>query len=160
MEKKILFFAMLAVVMLAVSGCGAKKPADNVELAPPASNKPSINSFSISQEPVPAKNPTPVKAPAPAANPATSSTPAVDAVQTVQVEIKGFAFNPAELTVAVGSTVVWTNGDAISHDIKSASFNSPLLSTGQTFQQKFTTAGTYDYSCGIHPSMSGKITVK
>jgi len=42
----------------------------------------------------------------------------------------------------------------------SASFKSPLLSQGQTFAQKFTTAGTYDYNCSIHPSMKGKIIVK
>lgn len=158
MKKKILFFAALTVAAFAVSGCGAKKPAV-VEPAP-SSSKPSINSFSVSQEPVPAKAPTPVKTPEPVVDLATSSASSTVVVETVQVEIKDFAFNPAELTVAVGSTVVWTNSDAISHDVKSATFNSSLLSTGQTFQQKFTTAGVYDYACSIHPSMKGKVIVK
>lgn len=155
MNKKIVFFTAVAAVLLVVSGCSSKKGDNNVEA--PVNDKPSINTFSVSQEPVKTKKT--VVEPAPVVEKVATSVPA-DIVSSAIVEIKGFAFNPAELTVAVGSTVVWTNSDAISHDIKSASFNSPLLSTGQTFEQKFTTAGVYDYACSIHPSMTGKIIVK
>jgi plastocyanin len=79
---------------------------------------------------------------------------------TVAVNIKGFAFNPSTLTIAVGTTVVWTNNDSATHTINSATFNSGNLAQGQTFKQTFTVAGTYSYSCGIHPSMQGTIIVK
>jgi plastocyanin len=77
------------------------------------------------------------------------------------VSIKGFAFNPGDVTVAKGTTVTWTNNDSATHRIKSGdgSFDSEDLKNGATFQHTFDTAGTFDYICGIHPSMKGKITV-
>ena len=76
------------------------------------------------------------------------------------VNIQNFAFNPAELTVKVGDTVTWTNNDSVPHQIKSASFNSARLGQGQIFSFTFTSAGTFDYSCAIHPTMTGKIIVE
>ena len=79
------------------------------------------------------------------------------------VEIKNFAFNPTEITIKAGGTVTWTNADAMGHDILSdsgESFKSELLSTGQSFSHTFTAAGTYQYHCGIHPSMIGKVIVE
>ena len=75
------------------------------------------------------------------------------------VSIENFSFNPSVLTVTVGTTVVWTNNDTAVHTIKSATFNSKDLSKGDTFEYKFDKAGTYDYSCGIHPTMTGRIIV-
>jgi plastocyanin len=76
------------------------------------------------------------------------------------VTISNFAFNPATLTISKGTTVTWTNQDSTQHTIKSSSFNSQTLNKGGTFEFKFDNAGTYDYSCGIHPSMKGKIIVQ
>jgi plastocyanin len=77
------------------------------------------------------------------------------------VSIKGFAFNPGDLTVKAGDKVTWTNEDSTKHKIKSAdgSFDSDALSQGNTFDHVFSTAGTFAYICGIHPSMKGTITV-
>jgi len=79
--------------------------------------------------------------------------------QTPAVSIENFTFNPAVLTVKVGTTVIWTNNDTVDHNIKSADFNSPLMKKGETYEFKFDKAGTYDYSCGIHPTMTGQIIV-
>jgi plastocyanin len=76
------------------------------------------------------------------------------------VTIQNFAFNPASLTVKAGTTVTWTNMDSTIHRIKSATFNSSDLNQGDTFQFQFNTPGTYNYSCAIHPSMQGTITVQ
>jgi plastocyanin len=38
-------------------------------------------------------------------------------------------------------------------------FHSGALDTGDTFSQNFTTAGTIEYFCAIHPRMMGKIVV-
>ncbi len=76
-----------------------------------------------------------------------------------KIEIKNFAFSPSALTIKKGDTVSWTNKDSVPHQIKSAVFNSAVLSTGESFQFDFSTVGEYNYSCAIHPSMLGKITV-
>jgi plastocyanin len=77
------------------------------------------------------------------------------------VTIKDFAFDPADASVAVGTTVTWTNDDSPKHRIKSGdgSFDGEDLATGDTFEHTFDTAGTFDYVCGIHPTMKGTITV-
>ena len=79
--------------------------------------------------------------------------------QTPAVSIENFSFKPSVLTVQVGTTVVWTNNDTAVHNIKSATFNSPEMKKGETFKFTFEKAGTYDYSCGIHPTMTGQIVV-
>lgn len=76
------------------------------------------------------------------------------------ISIESFAFNPKVLTVPVGSTVVWTNNDSAKHNVISTNFSSPEFGKGETFEFKFDQKGTYDYSCGIHPSMTGKIIVE
>lgn len=76
------------------------------------------------------------------------------------VTIQNFAFNPDTLTVSVGTKVTWINQDAVTHKIKSDTFNSADLSQGDKFEFTFNTKGTFDYSCSIHPSMTGKIVVE
>lgn len=80
--------------------------------------------------------------------------------QNSNVTIKNFAFSPATITVKAGTTVVWTNEDSATHTVNSATFNSGNLGTGQTFSQTFSTPGTFNYSCGIHPSMKGVVIVQ
>ena len=80
--------------------------------------------------------------------------------ETKSISVKNFSFNPAELVVKIGTTVKWTNNDTAPHQIKSDTFNSTALNQGNSFEFKFDTIGVYDYSCSIHPSMKGKITVE
>lgn len=76
-------------------------------------------------------------------------------------------FDPAEISVKSGTTVVWTNDDSASHTVTSGdptagpsgTFDSGLIQAGKTFQYKFNSAGTTTYYCTIHPWMTGKITV-
>ena len=78
-----------------------------------------------------------------------------------QVFIQGMAFNPASITVTAGTTITWTNKDAIAHTVTSNSnaFDSGTVSSGATFSFTFATAGTYAYHCTIHPSMVASVTV-
>jgi plastocyanin len=78
------------------------------------------------------------------------------------VQIKGFAFKPAVLMVAVGTTVTWTNTDDEAHTVTSATklFHSAALDTGNEYSFTFTRAGDYSYFCSLHPNMTGKIVVK
>ena len=78
-----------------------------------------------------------------------------------EVFIQGMAFNPATISVAAGTTITWTNKDAIAHTVTSSTnlFNSGSLSTGKTFTFTFASAGTFSYYCSIHPSMVASVTV-
>jgi plastocyanin len=76
------------------------------------------------------------------------------------VNIANFSFNPVTLTIKKGAVVTWTNNDSSPHQIKSADFNSDLLNNGQSYSFTFNNIGTFDYSCAIHPSMTGKIIVE
>jgi amicyanin len=77
------------------------------------------------------------------------------------VAITDFKFNPATFTVPVGSTVTWTNQDEEPHTIaaKDGSFHSPGMDTHGTYSFTFTTPGSYDYICSIHPFMTGTVVV-
>lgn len=78
------------------------------------------------------------------------------------VEIEGFAFAPATLTIQVGDTVTWTNLDDVEHTATSTAgaFDSGLLAQGESYSLTFTAAGTYDYLCTPHPLMTGRIVVE
>lgn len=79
------------------------------------------------------------------------------------VMIKGFAFHPSSLTVKVGTKVTFVNEDSVTHTATSSS-NAPIdsgnLTKGQSYTVTFTKAGTYSYTCTIHPYMKGTIVVQ
>jgi amicyanin len=78
-----------------------------------------------------------------------------------EVTIDNFTFAPAELSVPVGTTVTWINRDDIPHTVvaKDKGFRSKALDTDDRYSFTFASAGTYDYFCGLHPHMTGKIVV-
>ncbi len=79
-----------------------------------------------------------------------------------EITIDNFTFTPKELTVAVGTTVRWVNHDDIPHTIveKTTTFRSKALDTDDSYSFTFTSAGTFDYFCGLHPHMVGQVIVK
>jgi plastocyanin len=83
-----------------------------------------------------------------------------NAQNTASVEIKGFAFNPASITVKKGTTVTWKQQDSAPHTITGTGFESGNLAKGQAFSHTFNDAGTFDYHCSLHPSMKGKVIVE
>jgi amicyanin len=85
---------------------------------------------------------------------------APDAPATVGID--NFTFNPQKLTVKAGTVVTWTNKDDIPHAIAAVSkqFKSKALDTGDAYSFTFTTAGTYEYFCSLHPHMTGTIVVE
>jgi plastocyanin len=98
-----------------------------------------------------------------AAAPATQSGPTTQSSSPV-VSIDNFNFTPKVLTIAPGTTVTWINHDDVPHTAtakgKSHAFDSNPLDTDEKFTFTFTTAGTYDYYCKVHPHMTGTIIVK
>jgi plastocyanin len=80
----------------------------------------------------------------------------------VNIDIKGFAFNPSSIDIKVGTKVIWTNNDNVPHTVTSDSgttLNSPTLSPGETFSFTFENIGTYNYHCNIHKMMKGVVNV-
>jgi len=78
------------------------------------------------------------------------------------VAIDNFAFVPANLSVASGTTVTWTNQDDTPHTVSAddgRTFDSSAFGRGKTFQVTAGAPGTYPYFCRIHPFMKGTLTV-
>lgn len=84
------------------------------------------------------------------------------------MDIANFAFAMPEMTIAVGSSITFTNRDSIQHNVVSDAmsgdkplFSTPLLGKGESFTLTFTTAGEFTYFCEPHKDhMKGKIIVK
>ena len=97
----------------------------------------------------------------PSATPVASpgaGTPAATGAR-VEVSIADFQFDAASVTVAPGTTVVWTNTGAAPHTATGDFGDSGILDPGQTFEFTFNDAGTFAYFCAIHPDMQGEIIV-
>ena len=89
-----------------------------------------------------------------------SSDTSADAVTSDStVTIENFEFSPEALTVPVGTTVTWVNADRRAHIVAFEDTESPELSTGDSYERTFEASGSYEYSCGIHPSMTGRVVV-
>lgn len=78
----------------------------------------------------------------------------------------GISAAEADLTITAGDTVEWLWADTLPHTVTSLpgaaeSFASAQLSgEGESFEHTFTTVGSSDYQCNVHPMMQGTITVE
>lgn len=83
-----------------------------------------------------------------------------DAAAGATITIDDFAFDGVT-EVALGTTVVVTNADSTPHTWSAVdgAFDSGSLAPGDSFEFTFTEAGTFDYQCNFHPSMTGTIVV-
>jgi plastocyanin len=77
------------------------------------------------------------------------------------VSIVDFDFDPVTINIAVGDTVTWTNNGTFAHtSTRTGEWDSGLLSTGNTFQVTFNSAGSFQYFCSQHPlTMIGTVNV-
>ena len=88
------------------------------------------------------------------------------------MEVIDNAYVPPELTVTVGSEVIWTQTGIATHTVTASdgSFDShpdcpadisACMKPGETFRRTFTAAGRFMYSCNVHGElMSGTIVVE
>ena len=79
--------------------------------------------------------------------------------QTHIVEIKDMSFQPAELIVHKGDTVVWINKDIVAHDVteENKAWSSSPLVNDSSFKKAITKSEAY--YCSIHVIMKGHLTV-
>ena len=79
-----------------------------------------------------------------------------------QISIANFAFEPAQITVTAGESVIWTNNDGAPHGLKfnDGAQGTELMLPGQTFSRAYTKAGSYEYVCAVHPYMTARVIVR
>ena len=71
-----------------------------------------------------------------------------------------FAFSPESVAVSVGDSVSFVNKDSAPHDVLIDGQDLGQQAPGATVTWKATKAGTFPYSCTIHPQMKGQVVVK
>lgn len=78
------------------------------------------------------------------------------------VSIANFAFDPSEVVVAPGDTVVWTNADFVPHTATASDsrWDSGSLAANATWRFVAEDRGRYEYYCLLHPTMRGSIVVR
>lgn len=77
------------------------------------------------------------------------------------VIIKMMKFNPQEIRVKKGHTVVWINHGIVAHNVMQQPdtvFVSDTLAVGDVWEMKVEEG--FDYICSIHPTMNGKVIVE
>ena len=138
---------MRGTVIVTAAGSPAPAPAP----VPPAPVPPAP----VAPAPVP-NPPTPPVA-APPAAPAPGATPTNESIN-----INNNSFAPSTITVNVGSTITWSNGDTVTHTVTAddQSFTSGLLKKATSWSHTFATAGTFTYFCEIHPDMTGTVIAR
>jgi plastocyanin len=84
------------------------------------------------------------------------------APRAIPVKIQDFVFVPAELTVARGDTVVWSNTDFVPHSTtaRNSAWDSKAIEANGSWRFVARDAGRYDYYCVLHPNMKGTIVVR
>jgi len=128
-----LLLVVAMVSVLGLSGCGTKAP-----VAPDTTT------------------------PAPAASTAaSSSTPANSVAGHSFISVNDQGFVPANVTVTIGTKVIWTNDGKATHNVTpdAGGPNSGKIKPGDTAAHVFGQAGTFNYHDKYHPELKGVVTV-
>ena len=76
--------------------------------------------------------------------------------------MENFVFVPAEVTVAAGDTVIWSNTDFVPHTAtaRDASWDSKAINGSEAWRFVAQTRGRHEYYCAFHPNMTAIIVVR
>jgi plastocyanin len=84
-------------------------------------------------------------------------------VATNHVDLpRSYKFAPADITVALGTTVTWTNHDQFTHSVRLLDDGGQVLiiKPGQSVSHTFEQPGLRHYDCSFHPhDMKGTVLV-
>ena len=82
--------------------------------------------------------------------------------RTHTVSLDGMRFQPDDLTVAPGDTVVWVNKDLVAHTATSESggFDSKVIQPEKSWKVIIRKEGEFPYVCRLHPTMQAMLRVK
>jgi plastocyanin len=73
-----------------------------------------------------------------------------------------WTYSPAQISVKVGTQIMWTNSGAVAHTVTAddgTSFDSGTMDPKATFKLTPTMAGTFAYHCTFHPWMRATLVV-
>jgi plastocyanin len=98
---------------------------------------------------------------APSTDAAAASAPKAHKSASASVTMGDLFFSPTSVTIAVGDTVTWRNTGDAPHNATAddGSFSTPTINNGQSASHTFSQAGTFSYTCTIHPQMKGTVRV-
>ena len=103
-----------------------------------------------------------------AAEPTHSAAASEAGTAEERVRLTGSQFDPTELTIAVGTEVVFLNADGFAHTVTEGTggqaVDDPIvdeeIEQNGSVRVAFDEPGTYDITCEIHSSMQMTITVE
>jgi plastocyanin len=87
---------------------------------------------------------------------------AAPAADMVRADIFGYRYPQYRLEIRRGTTVEWTNRDAMMHTVSAddGSWGSGAIQPGESWRARFDEPGTYPFHCGPHPFMRGVVIVR
>ena len=82
--------------------------------------------------------------------------------KTHTISLEGMRFQPDDLTVASGDTIVWVNKDLVAHTATSESggFDSKIIQPEKAWRFTIKKKGEFAYACLLHPTMKAMLRVK
>lgn len=89
---------------------------------------------------------------------AASALHPASAAVTVRVKMRDNVFRPQTVTIDRGDRVRWVNRGEAVHTTTGSTWNQ-TLAPGERYTKRFRNAGTYRYSCTLHPGMTGRVIV-
>jgi plastocyanin len=155
--------ALVLACVVAAPTALAQDPAAETASPDPAAEGPATPEEAAPAEPTPAAEPEAGTSPSatgePEAEPATTYAVAKGGVT---VSMRDFSFAPATVTIGVGDSVTWVNDGEEPHTATAdnGSFDTGELAPGGSGSQTLSSAGSFAYSCTLHPGMVGTVVVQ
>lgn len=78
---------------------------------------------------------------------------------TLQVVIKDFQFNPPEMEVQPGDTIIFINQDVAPHTAthEGGAFDTGPIQPGEAAKVQLPGSDKFEYFCQFHPNMRGQL---
>jgi plastocyanin len=124
---------------------------------------------SATEPPTPSATEAATPSASPSAEESESAEPSEEATaEEVRVRLESSNFDPSELTITAGTTVLFLNADSYTHTVTEGTggqaVDDPIvdreIAENRSVRVTFDEPGTYDITCEIHPSMQLTITVE
>lgn len=124
---------------------------------------------SATEPPTPSATEAATPSASPSAEESESAEPSEEATaEEVRVRLESSNFDPSELTITAGTTVLFLNADSYTHTVTEGTggqaVDDPIvdreIAQNRSVRVTFDEPGTYDITCEIHPSMQLTVTVE